>query len=125
MIVVDTSALVAILLGETEAARCSERLVAEERVIISAATLAETLIVATRKNVTYVDSFIYLFQIEVEPVTEDLARKTAEAYRAWGKGRNPASLNYGDCFAYALAKDRNCPLLFVGDDFSQTDVAAA
>jgi ribonuclease VapC len=126
VIVVDTSALKAIFLEETEAEGCSDRIITEDIVLISTATLAETLIVAMRKNVENdISAFVYLFQIQVEPVTESLARKAAEAYRTWGKGRNPAGLNYGDCFSYALAKDINCPLLFVGDDFSKTDVAAA
>ncbi len=58
-------------------------------------------------------------------LTEDLATDAAEAYRRWGRSFHRASLNLGDCFAYALARRRECPLLFIGDDFSLTDIASA
>jgi ribonuclease VapC len=60
--------------------------------------------------------------MEIAPVTAASAKRVADAYSTWGKGVHPASLNFGDCFAYALAKDRNCRLLFVGEDFARTDV---
>ena len=62
---------------------------------------------------------------QVVPVTEQDAFTVAAAYARWGKGVHPAGLNYGDCFAYALARQRGCPLLFVGEDFTQTDLMAA
>ena len=62
---------------------------------------------------------------EIAPVTDDFARSVADAYDRWGKGVNPAGLNFADCFAYALAMERSCPLLFVGDDFAKTDVVPA
>jgi len=58
-------------------------------------------------------------------VTEETAERAAAAYARWGKGNHPAGLNFGDCFAYALAEQMNCPLLFVGDDFSKTDIVPA
>ena len=61
-------------------------------------------------------------RLKPEIVTAVDARLVADAYECWGKGEHPASLNFGDCFAYALAKARDCPLLFVGNDFAQTDV---
>jgi len=61
----------------------------------------------------------------VVPVTAKVAYQVAAAYRRWGKGVHPASLNYGDCFAYALARERNLPLLYIGQDFAQTDVQSA
>lgn len=62
---------------------------------------------------------------EVIPVTEPDAVAVAAAYAKWGRGLHPAGLNYGDCFAYALARQRGCPLLFVGDDFAKTDITHA
>lgn len=65
------------------------------------------------------------FEIEIVPVDAEMAAACGRAYRSWGKGVNPAGLNFGDCFAYALAKSRDLPLLFVGDDFARTDVRPA
>jgi ribonuclease VapC len=64
-------------------------------------------------------------ELEVVDVTATTSRLVAEAYRRWGKGFHPASLNFGDCFAYALAAERGWPLLYVGNDFAQTDIVAA
>lgn len=125
MIVVDTSALIAVAADEPEAAACEALLTAND-LVISAATLAETLIVAKRKNVE--DSLQALFGglgLEVIEVSEVLAVLAAEAYGRWGKGFHPAHLNYGDCFSYALAELYDCPLLYVGEDFSQTDIRSA
>ena len=94
--------------------------------MISAATLAETLIVAKRKNVE--DSLQALLDglgLEVIEVGEAMAVLAAEAYGRWGKGFHPAHLNYGDSFSYALAELYDCPLLYVGDDFTRTDVKSA
>jgi ribonuclease VapC len=71
------------------------------------------------------DRLIARLKPEIVPVAAVDARLVADAYDAWGKGVHPASLNFGDCFAYALAKARGCPLLFVGGDFAQTDVTGA
>jgi ribonuclease VapC len=126
VIVVDSSALMAIVLRESEASRCRDALLRVEGVSISAATLAETLIVALGKNVRQeIEDWMGVLDIQVEPVTEPLALAAAEAFRVWGKGRHPAGLNYGDCFSYALAKSLNRPLLYVGADFSLTDVKGA
>jgi ribonuclease VapC len=126
MIAVDTSALMAIVLNETSANACIAALAAEPELLISAGTVAEALIVADRRNVgNEMASLIDGLGFEVVPVITPTARQVAAAYTSWGKGAHPAGLNFGDCFAYALAKERNCPLLFVGDDFSRTDLAAA
>ena len=125
MIVVDTSALIAVAAEEPEAAACEAVLTAND-VMISAATLAETLMVAKRKNVE--DSLQALFGglgLEVIEVSEALAVLAAEAYGRWGKGFHPARLNYGDCFSYALAELYDCPLLYVGQDFARTDIRSA
>ena len=125
MIVVDTSALIAVAAEAPEAAACEAVLTAND-VMISAATLAETLMVAKRKNVE--DSLQALFGglgLEVIEVSEALAVLAAEAYGRWGKGFHPARLNYGDCFSYALAELYDCPLLYVGQDFARTDIRSA
>lgn len=125
MIVVDTSALIAVAAEAPEAAACEAVLTAND-VMISAATLSETLVVAKRKNVE--DSLQALFGglgLEVIEISEALAVLAAEAYGRWGKGFHPARLNYGDCFSYALAELYDCPLLYVGQDFARTDIRSA
>ena len=125
MIVVDTSALIAVAAEEPEAAACEAVLTAND-VVISAAALAETLIVAKRKNVEgSLQALLGGLGLEVIEVSEVLAILAAEAYGRWGKGFHPARLNYGDCFSYALAELYDCPLLYVGDDFAATDVRRA
>lgn len=126
MICVDSSALLAIVLGEDEAPRCMAVLKGERRLMISAATLAESLIVAGRRE-RQDDLFALVdgLDFQVVDVTRGSAVGAAQAYGRWGKGRHPAGLNYGDCFAYELARRLNCPLLFVGDDFSKTDIQSA
>jgi ribonuclease VapC len=125
MIAVDTSALIAIVLNEKEADACIAALEAEENILISAGTVAEALIVAARRNVGgEVASLIDGLGFDVVAVTPASARRIAQAYAQWGKGINPASLNFGDCFAYAVAKENSCRLLYVGDDFAKTDVTS-
>ena len=126
MIVVDTSALLEIVLDQAEADACSRILEAEAEVLISAGTLVEALIVARRRREgEELERLITDLSIEIETVTAAFARRVAEAYDRWGKGVHPAGLNFGDCFAYALAKEHACPLLFVGDDFAKTDIRSA
>jgi ribonuclease VapC len=123
MIAVDTSALMAIVLGEAEAASCIAALEAETEVLISAGNVAEALIVAARRNVAKeMVSLIDGLGFEVVTVTLASARRIAEAYARWGKGVHPAGLNFGDCFAYEVAKEQACRLLFVGEDFAKTDL---
>lgn len=126
MIAIDTSALIAIIAREPAADACFERLMKESRLLISAGTLAEALIVAGRRQLQgEMDRLVRDLQWDVVPVTLAAAREIAKAYAIWGKGVHPAALNYGDCFAYEVAQRYGCPLLFVGDDFSQTDVRSA
>jgi len=126
LIAVDSSALMAVVLGEAEADACIAIMEVEPGLVISAATLAEVLIVAHRRNVAQeIVGLVEGLDITVQPVTEAGARRVAAAYARWGKGVHPAGLNFGDCFAYALAKENDCPLLYVGCDFEQTDVIAA
>jgi ribonuclease VapC len=126
VIVVDTSALIAILLREAGAEDCRRVLESGTEILISAGTLTEALIVAGRLEIA--DKMLALVEelaMVVVPLAERDARIAADGYSRWGKGAHPARLNLGDCFAYGLAKARACPLLFVGDDFAKTDVTPA
>ncbi len=126
MIVVDTSALMAIILDEPACPACMAALAAADDPVISAGTLAEALIVAARRGVgADMDRLVTGLGLRVEPVTPATARRVAEAYARWGRGVHPAGLNFGDCFAYAEAKNLGFPLLFVGGDFGRTDVPSA
>lgn len=126
MIVVDTSALLAIVLNEPSAGACLQVLESEDDVALSAGTLSEALIVASMRGVSdLLTALVERLHLEVLPVTEERARRVADAYAIWGKGVHPAGLNFGDCFAYAAAKEMACPLLYVGNDFPQTDIATA
>jgi ribonuclease VapC len=123
MIAVDTSALMAIVLGEAEADACIAALEIEDDILISAATIAEALIVAARRNVG--DEMAKLIDglgFNAVAVTPAAARRVALAYARWGKGVHAAGLNFGDCFAYELAREHDCPLLYVGGNFAKTDV---
>ena len=126
MIAVDTSALMEILLDEPEAEACIRVLEGEGVLLISATTVAEALVVAARRGVgEEMARLIDGLGFEIVAVTAAAARRVAAAYGDWGKGVHPAGLNFGDCFAYGLAKAQGCPLLYVGADFARTDVARA
>ncbi|WP_322517527.1 type II toxin-antitoxin system VapC family toxin [Rhodopseudomonas palustris] len=126
MIVVDTSALIAILFDEPQAEACARAIRADGDRLISAGTVTECLVVAARRNADgAMARLIHGAGFEIVSVTAASARRAGEAYKRWGKGRHPAGLNFGDCFAYALAQECACPLLFIGDDFSKTDIESA
>jgi ribonuclease VapC len=126
MIAVDTSALMAIVLDEPEADACIAALEAADDILISAGTVAEALIVSARRDVSReMTKIIDELGLEIVSVTPAAARRVAAAYERWGKGMNPAALNFGDCFAYELAKERNCRLLYIGEDFLSTDIESA
>jgi ribonuclease VapC len=126
MIAVDTSALMAIVLDEPGGGACIAALEAEDNLLISAGTVAEALIVAARRHVGgEMERLIDRLGFDIVNVTPASARRVAQAYERWGKGGHPASLNFGDCFAYEVAKDHGCRLLYVGDDFAKTDVKGA
>jgi ribonuclease VapC len=126
VIVVDTSALIAVLLKEAQWEACKETLEGEADLLVSAGTLAEALIVAERRGLTAAMSILLgEIDFQIVPVTEASARRAAAAYATWGKGVHPAGLNFGDCFAYETAKSHDCALLFIGDDFAQTDIGSA
>jgi ribonuclease VapC len=127
-VIVDTSALIAILRDESEARVFAEAIAAAACRMSAASYLeAAAVIDAARDPVASrrFDELLATAQIAIEPVTEAQARIAREAYRDFGKGSgHPAQLNFGDCFAYALAKESGEPLLFKGDDFHHTYIAA-
>jgi ribonuclease VapC len=129
-VIIDSSALVAILTEEPDFLALIDAIYTVPVSRISAGTLLETAIVVDARTDVIggrkLDDFIETAGIIVEPVTADHARIGRAAYRDFGKGSgHPAQLNFGDCFAYALAKTSGEPLLFKGDDFGHTDVRAA
>jgi ribonuclease VapC len=125
--IIDTSAIVAVLLNEANAARIARAIETGSPRLLSAANLLETsIVIESRKGEPggrELDLLLYRADIEVVAVDHDQAEIARAAWRRFGKGRHPAGLNYGDCFAYALAKSRRLPLLYEGNDFSQTDIA--
>jgi ribonuclease VapC len=128
-VIVDSSALIAILRGEPDAGAFAQVLSAGRTHRMSAVTYVETAVVVDSKGNPILsrrfDDLLREFQISVEPVTLSQAHIARAAYRDFCKGRHIAGLNFGDCFAFALAKEMNEPLLFKGEDFSHTDVARA
>ena len=127
--VIDSSALLAIFLEEPDASIYASAILNDRRRLISAATLAETSIVAIRRRqpdpIVALDILMTWLRLVVIPVDHEQALLARDGFRRFGKGRHPAGLNFGDCFSYALAKQRGELLLFKGNDFSQTDVAVA
>lgn len=127
--VVDTSAVVALLLGEPEAEAIDALLRSSAHTTISAANFVELMIVAESRSgaegVLIVEALMRRLDIAIEAVTADVARSATDGWRRFGKGRHRAGLNYGDCFSYGLAIAKDNTLLFVGDDFSKTDVRPA
>lgn len=128
--VIDSSAIVAILMDEAEADIFSRVLAGETKLAISAVTFHETSIVMAGKKgspnaARFVDEFVRDLEIEIAAATIEDALAAREAYFRFGRGYHRAGLNLAGCFSYALAKARGAPLLFKGDDFSQTDVAPA
>ena len=125
--VLDSSALLAVLLNEPEAPAFRLALEADPVRLLSAANLVETAIVIEARvgeaGGRELDLLIHKAAIEVVAVDAGQADLARQAYRQFGKGRHLGGLNYGDCFAYALAQSAGEPLLFKGDDFSKTDVA--
>ncbi|MCK9387346.1 MAG: type II toxin-antitoxin system VapC family toxin [Sulfuritalea sp.] len=127
--VVDTSALVAILLRESDATVYLDALAQIPRWGIAAPNRTELLMVASVRllgdGAAYARELLARYQIRTLPADEVLADAAADAFQRYGKGRHAASLNFGDCFAYALARQYDVPLLFKGGDFGLTDVSRA
>ena len=127
--VLDTSALVAILTGETMAPRLEAALAADPVRLVSAASVLEaTIVIESRLGDAggrELDLLLHVLAVEVVAVDADQADIARTAWRVFGKGRHAAALNFGDCFAYALARISGEPLLFTGADFGRTDVTPA
>jgi ribonuclease VapC len=127
--VLDTSALVAVLFDEPERHEFVRKIAAARRRLISSATLLEcSIVVESRRGEAAgreLDLFLHRAMVQTVAVDEEQAQLARAAWRRYGKGRHPAGLNFGDLFAYALARATGEGLLFKGNDFAQTDVAAA
>lgn len=127
--VIDTSALAAILFDEPERRAFNEAIASDPLRLISAGTLFEAaiLVEARRGEIggRELDLFLHRAKVVTMDVDADQVERARAGWRRYGKGHHPAALNFGDCFAYALAKARNEPVLFKGDDFPKTDVVAA
>lgn len=130
MIVLDTSALVAILTDEPERRAFNEAVERASARIMSAATLLEAKMVLFARygagGANALDAFLLRAGVRIEPVTAQQAELAFDAFRRFGRGTGHAAhLNYGDCFSYALARENAAPLLFKGGDFTHTDVETA
>jgi ribonuclease VapC len=127
--ILDTSALIAILYREPEAENFVQRIHEAETCRMSVATWLELAIVVERQlgpeGTRQAEIFLRRAGIVIEPLTVEQGELARQGFLDFGKGRHRAGLNYGDCFAYALAKATGEPLLFKGNDFSQTDIPAA
>ncbi len=127
--VVDTSALVAILLGEPEQGSFIQAITADRTRIVGAATVFETsMVILSRRGergLSDLSAFLVRATIQTASVSAEHVDLAVEAFRRFGKGRHPAGLNFGDCFSYALAKATGEPLLYKGDDFARTDIKPA
>jgi ribonuclease VapC len=129
LMVIDTSAIVAILLDEPERAAFDRHIEADPVRLVSAVGRVEAgMVIETKKGVAgrrRLDRFLHLIGTDIVAVTPEQAEMALEAFRRFGKGRHRAGLNIGDCFAYAAAKATGEKLLFKGDDFTQTDIIPA
>ncbi|MFT2215586.1 type II toxin-antitoxin system VapC family toxin [Rhizobium giardinii] len=127
--VIDTSAIVAILRNEPQAAKLERALVASRvRLVPATCVLEARMVLVSRRGehaLAEVDLWLSKIEADIIPVDADLVDLATQAWLIYGKGRHPAALNFADCFSYALAKRADEPLLFIGGDFSRTDVEAA
>jgi ribonuclease VapC len=128
-VIVDSSALLAVILNEPDEPRVAAAMVDASELRMSAANWVEAaMVIDSRRNPRAKARFEDLIQelgVELVPVTVEAARRSRIAHSDYGRGNHPARLNYGDCFAYALAKLTGEPLLFIGNDFTQTDIEPA
>ena len=126
MIVLDTSAVIATLASEPEAQHFAEIIASDGEVVISAANFVECAMVASARPLVRaaLDPWLDANGVSIVPVTEALARGAVDAFERFGRGRHSAGLNFGDCFAYALARSLDAPLLFKGNEFAKTDIRA-
>ncbi len=114
-----------VVLDEPLASACIAALSIDDQILISAVTVTECLIVAGRRGLAEgMERLIDQLGVEIVGVTPAFAYEVGRTYSRWGKGVHRAALNMGDCFAYTLAKERGCPLLYIGKDFAQTDLTS-
>ena len=127
--VIDTSALVAIFLGEIEADRFDAAIASAKTCLLPATCLLEArMVLVTRRDertINDLDLWLSKAGVDIIPIDADLVDLATQAWLDYGKGRHPAALNFADCLSYALAKRSGERLLFKGNDFSRTDVEAA
>ena len=127
--ILDTSAIIAILGEEPDWERCNRKIAAAPRPRMSVVNALEvTMVTESRGGApagSEFDRYVERMGIELEPVSLEMLASARYAWRRFGKGNHPAGLNFGDCFAYALADVTREPLLFKGDDFARTDVRPA
>ena len=127
--IVDSSAVLAILFSEPDARRHAGAIMAASPCRMSVANVLEASIAVERRGgdtaAHELDTFLETAEVELVPVTVEHLEVARRAWRRFGKGNHPAALNFGDCFAYALARSTGEPLLFKGEDFTQTDIEAA
>lgn len=127
--VIDTSALLAILFAEPEAVALAQKITESDARLISAVSLLEaSIVVAARKGsegTAALDEIVTALAPEIVPFDASQADVALNAWRNFGKGRHPAGLNFGDCCSYALARSTEMPLLYKGNDFGKTDVISA
>ena len=127
--VIDTSAIVAMLRNEPEALRLEKALVADPiRLVPATCVLKARMVLVSRRGehaLAEIDLWLGTIEANTIPVDADLVDLATQAWLTYGKGRHSAALNFADCLSYALSKRANEPLLFIGNDFSQTDIEAA
>ena len=124
--VIDTSAIIAILTAEPETLRLAQVIATDpKRIMSSFSQLEASIVIEARKGESggrELDLLLHRIKVDIIPLTTEMSQLALEAWRRFGKGRHPAKLNIGDCCAYALAKYSGESLLFKGNDFSQTDI---
>lgn len=127
--ILDTSAVIALLLREPEWPQLEAALLAADRPRLPAPAYVECCLVmggrAREEGVARVDEFLATYGVSILPFTPEHARLARDAFLRFGKGRHPAALNFGDCMSYAVARAEGLPLLFVGEDFARTDIPRA
>jgi ribonuclease VapC len=129
VIVIDTSAVLAILTGEPEAEAFNRRIAEDPEPVMSAGSYTEAGIVLQKRlgaaGLHYLLLFVSRAGIRIEPVTPEQAEEAVRSYARFGKGNHEAALNFGDCFVHALARERQAAVLYKGTDFARTDLEAA
>ena len=127
--VIDTSALIAVMTGEPEADRCEQAIGQDFKRLMSVASVLEAAIVLDKRfgpeGPRALDELLQRLPIEAMPVDAEQLEWARYAHHTYGRGRHPAALNFGDCFSYALARSTGERLLYVGSDFSRTDLRSA